>query len=50
MVIDEKYCKIADSIIEILAREECTIDVAMGILTYVAAEVRNNATVHVKKN
>ena len=49
MVIDEKHCKIADSIIEILAREECTVADATEILSYVAGEIRNSTIVQVKE-
>lgn len=49
MVIDEKHCKIADSIIEILVREECTVADATEILTCVAGEIRNSTTVRVEE-
>ena len=45
---DKRY-KIADAIIEMLAREECTVDDATQILRYVAREICNSTTVQVKE-
>lgn len=49
MIVADKRYKIADAIIEIMAREECTVADATQILSYVAREICNRTTVQVKE-
>lgn len=49
MYITEKNCRVADKIIEILVKEECTVDEATEILHGVLGEIRRSTTVQVKE-
>lgn len=49
MIIDEKHCKMADAIIEILEKGECTVVDAAETLRYVSDVIRNSTTVQVKE-
>ena len=49
MIIDEKHFKMVDAIIEILEKEECTVDDAKETLRYVSDVIRNSTTVQVKE-
>lgn len=49
MYITEKNCRVADKIIEILVKEECTVAEATDILHGVSDEIRRNTTVQVKE-
>lgn len=49
MIIDEKHFKMVDAIIEILEKEECTVDDAKETLRYVSDVISNRTIVQVKK-